>query len=89
MLKWRVYHELFIYDDESRSNLIFISAGKGSVLTSENSTVRKINSILTVCSTNMQGYCDVYKGPLLSRTSPKSICFTSDVIKVLNVHTER
>ena len=44
------------------------------VLISENSPVRKIISILTLYRMRMQGYCDVYKCTILTRTSPEVKC---------------
>ena len=44
------------------------------MLISDNSSVRKIISILTLYRMGMQGYCDVYKWTILKRTSPEVKC---------------
>ena len=44
------------------------------MLISDNSSVRKMISILTLYRMRMQGYCDVYKRTILKRTSPEVKC---------------
>ena len=70
---WRADHEILIHNDESQSELIFVSA-RQHVLISDTSSLKKTYSDSNIINNQNRTYCNVFKWTLLRRTSQKVTC---------------
>ena len=85
----RADHEILIHNDESRSELIFVSARQHVLISDHTSSLKKTYSDSNIINNQNANILQCFQMDSFEADVAESYMFRSDIIKVQHVHAER